>query len=345
MTAQNKRQLTLESHYIHEMPIAILMPHGACNCRCIMCDIWKGNATAKRLSEPDIVLLISDLKKLKVEWVAMSGGEALINPDLFLFCELLRNEGIKVSILSTGLLLSRYANDIVNHCDEVIVSLDGPKEVHNAIRRVPDAWKKLNDGVISIKALAPDFPISGRCVIQRANFEEWSCIVDSAKAIGLDSISFLCADVDSEAFNRSETWNSERRLEVHLVKSQLPILKNIIASLIKDYKDDFDSGFIVERPEKLKMFYNYFAAILGDSEFPPVRCNAPWVSTVVEADGEVRPCFFHRSIGNIKKKSLSDILNSTEAISFRKNLDISSDEICKKCVCTLNLSADSSVSG
>ncbi|HEV2246069.1 MAG TPA: radical SAM protein, partial [Terriglobia bacterium] len=28
-------------HLIRDLPILILFPHNRCNCRCVMCDIWK----------------------------------------------------------------------------------------------------------------------------------------------------------------------------------------------------------------------------------------------------------------------------------------------------------------
>jgi len=58
---------------------------------------------------------------------------------------------------------------------------------------------------------------------------------------------------------------------------------------------------------------------------------------VIEADGTVRPCFFHEAIGNIRENGLDEILNSREAIEFRKTLDIDRNPTCVKCVCYLNL--------
>ncbi|HEX4849172.1 MAG TPA: SPASM domain-containing protein, partial [Puia sp.] len=95
--------------------------------------------------------------------------------------------------------------------------------------------------------------------------------------------------------------------------------------------------FIAESPEKIKKIYNYYSAFQGLNPFPYKKCNAPWVSTVIEADGTVRPCFFHRALGNIHEDSLSNILNSRESILFRKSLDVDSDDTCKKCVCYLHL--------
>ena len=101
--------------------------------------------------------------------------------------------------------------------------------------------------------------------------------------------------------------------------------------------------FIESGIEKIRTIHAYFRALIDDTDTPIVRCNAPWVSTVVEADGTVRPCFFHPPLGNIYEKPLEAILNSKEAIRFRKQLDVSSDPICQRCVCSLNMSPTAKV--
>jgi MoaA/NifB/PqqE/SkfB family radical SAM enzyme len=74
-----KRYRTLQTHRILALPIVILMPHSACNCRCVMCDIWKDNKNLKQLTETDITDLLTSLKKFGTRQVVMSGGEALLN--------------------------------------------------------------------------------------------------------------------------------------------------------------------------------------------------------------------------------------------------------------------------
>lgn len=332
-----KRYLTLKTHKIHALPIAILMPHSGCNCRCLMCDIWKGNDNVQRLEEEDVSQLLASFKQLGTQWVTMSGGEAFMNPNLFRLCDMLREAGMRVTILSTGLLLKRYAQQVITHTDEVIVSLDGSEDVHNTIRGIPKAYQKLCEGVQAIKEIQPTFPISARCVIQQANFTDWPNIIDAAHNIGLDQISFLTADVSTEAFNRPNGWDGDRSVDVQLKANQLPQFKAIIDALITDYAADFDNGFIAESREKIERFYDYYAAFHDQAKFPPVRCNAPWVSTVIEADGTVRPCFFHDAIGNIREAPLEDLINSPEAIAFRQSLNMDTDDICRKCVCSLNL--------
>ena len=338
-----KRQLTLTTHRIHTLPVVVLMPHSRCNCRCVMCDIWQANRNGHELSRDDLAAHLDDFRKLNVRWVVLSGGEALMHANLFALCELFKDLAIKVTLLSTGLLLERYAAEVVRWCDEVTVSLDGSRAVHDAIRRVPRGFDRLAKGVAALKALDPGFRVTARCVVQRANYADLPNLIDAARALGLDQLSLLAADVSTEAFNRPRPWDAERVAEVALSPDEVTAFVRILDDVIDRYAPDFASGFIAETPEKLRRLPRYFAALNGDGDFPPTRCNAPWVSTVVEADGTVRPCFFHDPLGNIHEQSLETILNAEAAQAFRRRLDVTRDAICRKCVCTLHLSPVSSV--
>jgi len=332
-----QRYRTLKTDVISSLPIVILMPHSACNCRCVMCDIWKDNQNLRQLTEDDVRGLLSALRKLGTRRVVMSGGEALLNPKFFKLCELLRSQTIKVSLLSTGLSLKKNAEQILQWVDDVIVSLDGNEEIHDRIRNIPQAFQKLKEGVRALKGLGPALRITGRSVIHKSNFQYWPSIIDAAKEIGLDQISFLPADVSSHAFNRDILWAEPRQHEILLDEGDLPALKLVIETILNRYQHDFDTHFIAESPEKLQKIYTYYAAFYGHNPYPYKKCNAPWVSTVIEADGTVRPCFFHAPIGNIRDHSLDQILNSRESVGFRKNLYVDSDATCMKCVCYLNL--------
>jgi MoaA/NifB/PqqE/SkfB family radical SAM enzyme len=277
------------------------------------------------------------MKKMDVKLVVMSGGEALLNANFFKLCDMLQKQGIAVSLLSTGLLLKKYAAELAEHVNDIIVSLDGEERIHNAIRNIDGAYNKLKDGVAEIKRIDPSFKITARSVIHRLNFRCLPQIIDSAKELGLDQISFLPADVSSHAFNREVLWNNAKQNELLLTKEELGEMKSIIDNIMEVYAADFSTQFIAEPPAKFLNIYNYYAAFYGLNNFPYKKCNAPWVSTVIEADGTVRPCFFHEAMGNIHKNSLDKILNNSTSIEFRKGLDMSQDGICVKCVCSLNL--------
>ena len=313
------------------------MPHSACNCKCVMCDIWKANQQKKEISVSEFNRHLDNIRKLKVREVVLSGGEALMHSNLWKLCALLKEANIKVTLLSTGLLLKRFEHDVARHVDEIIVSLDGSREIHNQIRNIPNAYDKLEEGVKAIKALRPKMRITARTVLQRYNYFDFGPIVNSAHRLGLDGISFLAADVSSTAFNRPEHWDSDRVAEVALDKGECEELKTIIIDSFQTLSADYKSGFIAEPPEKMKRIVQYYQALNGVSEFPMPVCNAPWVSAVVESNGDLMPCFFHKPYGNLNDRNFLDVINSPEAISFRKGLDVKTDSTCRKCVCTLKL--------
>ncbi|MFL5774453.1 MAG: radical SAM protein [Flavisolibacter sp.] len=333
-----QRYRTLRTHRITALPIVILMPHSACNCRCVMCDIWKGNRNLKQLNESDIVPLLSAFKKYGTRQVVMSGGEALLNPDFFKLCALLKEHDICITLLSTGITLKQNADQLIQFTDDVIVSIDGPKPVHDFIRNINGAFEKLESGVKEIRARKASFIITGRSVIHRLNYKFLPETIAAAKEIGLQSISFLPADTTSSAFNRETQWTEERQSEIVLREEDLDQLDQIIEDIIRDNATDFVNHFIVESPGKMRNIVQFYRAVHGQASFPYKKCNAPWVSAVIEPDGSVRPCFFHNSIGNIREHSLDEILNGNAAMQFRKQLDMDNNDTCRKCVCSLNLS-------
>jgi len=303
-----------------------------------MCDIWKDNKNLKQLTEQDITGLLGSLKEFGTRQVLMSGGEALLNANFFRLCQILKQQHIKVTLLSTGLTIKKHAVELLQWVDDLIISLDGDEPLHDATRNIPGAFKKLKDGVEYIKSIDPNYRITARTVIHRLNFRNWEAIIAEAKLMGIDQVSFLPADVSSHAFNRQMAWAEPKQHEVLISEKELPELNEIIGRIINTYKTGINSNFIAESAEKLQQVYQYYAAFYGLAVFPFKKCNAPWVSTVIEADGSVRPCFFHEVVGNIRDSSLANILNSDGAINFRKTLDMNTNPTCVKCVCSLYLS-------
>ena len=323
---------------VTRLPILILFPHSHCNCRCLMCDIWRAT-THSELSASDVARWLDEWQQLGVRRVVLSGGEALMHSHLWELCAHLQRAGIGITLLTTGLLLARRAAQVVSYCDDVVVSLDGPAAVHNEIRNIPRAYEKLAAGVAAVKAADPQVTVSGRCTVQRANYRHLRAVAAAAHELALDRISFLAADVSTDAFNRPLGWDDDRVVQVALASEDLPVLAEELDALETEFAADFANGFIAESPRKLRRrLLHYYTALLGQGEFPPVSCNAPWVSTVIEADGTVRPCFFQPPLGNIyQAPSLTSLLNAPAAVAWRQGLDTQRDAICRKCVCTLSL--------
>ena len=95
-----------------------------------------------------------------------------MHDDLRGFLDAAAREGMRITLLSTGLLLAENAGLVTELVDDVIVSLDGPRETHNAIRRVRDAYERMAEGIAALRMLRSDMPVSARSTVQKNNFRE-----------------------------------------------------------------------------------------------------------------------------------------------------------------------------
>jgi MoaA/NifB/PqqE/SkfB family radical SAM enzyme len=324
----------LSDQKIESLPVLVLFPHNQCNCRCVMCDIWRIRE-AKEISPADLEKHLAALKTLNVGWVVFSGGEPQLNEKWAWLARMMRSIGSRVTLLTAGLLLESQARIVADSVDDVIVSLDGPPALHNNIRRIPNAFEQMAAGVRALRELRPDMEVRARCTIQKANHHSLCAVAAYAKQIGLLSVSFLAADLTSSAFNRTDGWLPDRSNRVALTAPEVDELELEIERLISEQRMNFDSGFVVESPDKLRRIVRHFRSHLQQADAVSPRCNAPWVSAVVEASGDVRPCFFHPVLGNIHQQSLPEILNGPQALEFRANLDVANNAICRHCVCSL----------
>jgi Fe-coproporphyrin III synthase len=328
-------QTRIDPHTIRTLPILVVHAHTSCNCRCIMCDIWK-TREGKSFGVHDLEPHIASIKKLGVRWLVFSGGEPLLNLQLPLLCALLRKESIRLTLLTTGLLLQKCAADVAASFDDIIVSLDGPPAVHDTIRRVDGAFALIADGIATVRQHRRDLPITARTTIQKANHRHLRETVRAARQIQLNGISFLAADLTSTAFNRPLAWPVIRQDEIGLSLAEVTALDAEIEALIQEAPCGTRDAFVAETPDKLRRIAGHFRIHLGLQPAAAPMCNAPWVSAVVEVDGSVRPCFFHPPIGNLQEGTLESVLNGAKARAFRENLVIENDPVCRRCVCSLH---------
>ena len=321
------------------LPILILNAHSRCNCRCVMCDIWKRDSNDQMRAQ-DLERHRASLQNLGVRQVVLTGGEPLLHNDLSALCNFFRDRQIHLTLLTTGLLLHKRAEEVAALFDDIIVSLDGPPEIHDAIRRVSGAYNLIHRGIGAVRHYHPSMPITCRTTVQKANHRHLRHTVDAARALGLDSISFLAADLTSPAFNRPLIWPGEKQGQIGLNIEEAKALEEEIEQLILQYKASINHKYIVEPAAKLRKIARRFREHLGQLTPQAPTCNAPWVSAVIEVDGSVRPCFFHRTIGNITSSTLEEVINGEAAQAFRQSLDIETDATCRRCVCSLNYRAN-----
>jgi Fe-coproporphyrin III synthase len=313
-----------------------------CNSRCVSCDYWRHGRNDMDLAA--VTGLLPDFAQLRTELVLLSGGEPFLNPEWASIAQLLRDNGLEVWLLTSGLALAKHAARAAELFNAITVSLDGTDpETYAAIRGL-DAFDKVCEGIHA--AAAAGMPPSIRVTVQRANYRQLPAFVDLAKELGGRQISFLAVDVaNPHAFGRVDDFASDLALRTE----DLAQFEQVLGALEHGHAQDFHSGFIAESPQKLRRLHQYFAAVQGRAPYPKVRCNAPEFSAVIGATGRVQPCFFiagpaHAQAFGAGAASatapgsdgpLAAALNGDAMAALRTAIRAGGRSECRTCVCSL----------
>lgn len=343
-----KHLLNLMSDHLSTLPLVVLYLTDGCNSRCVTCDIWRNPRRNIRMELVEEIA--STFQELQVRWVLLSGGEAMQHPQWPQIARRFRDEGTYVMLLTNGLLLRKQADEVVASVDEVIVSLDGgTAETYNAIRGV-DAFDLIIDGIRAVRGAG--LPVATRTTLQRANYHELPRIIEVTKAAGVNRISFLTVDISNQ-YAFGPRFASDPALPLvasmgpgappehgpaatALTSDDVVEFSRVVDDVAQRFADDFASGLIAESPEKLRRMADYFQAINGATQFPRPRCNSPHISTVIEVDGTLRPCYFLPTYGKLTKDApLSDVMNTPAAQALRHAYRTGQRPECERCVCPL----------
>lgn len=133
----------------------------ACNLRCGHCGSSCTDALLGELSTEEAMRLCDELAAMGLQWVALSGGEPFMRKDWDLLAKRLSDSGVEVHVTTNAQaideeVISKLKDSGVN---KVAVSLDGTREVHDAIRRkgcydqCKKAFQLLSDAGITVGAI------------------------------------------------------------------------------------------------------------------------------------------------------------------------------------------------
>ena len=314
---------------VTRLPLVTLYLTERCNSRCITCDYWRYGR--RDLDLESVKRLLPDLKRLQTEVALISGGEPLLNPEWRAIATTLREGGLRLWLLTSGLSLAKHARHVASLFDVVTVSLDGTdRATYEAIRGL-DAFENVCAGVRAVADMG--VPVGLRVTVQRANYRQLPAFVRVARELGARQVSFLAVDVaNPHAFARRDDF----RADLPLQPADLDELGRILDAMELEHAADFRSGFIAENPGKLRRLHQYFTAVCGAGAYPPVRCNVVEFSAVVGADGHVSPCFFipgPRTQG--PHAGLLAQLNADPMIELRGSILQGSRPECARCVCSM----------
>ncbi len=347
----------------HTVSLAV---NNTCFLRCKHCDV----GTAKRSGDEKNFFYMrttGDSRKLQemplsrlkelVDEMAPHGGvvrpaflEPLLREDLFELAEYTRAKGLMFSIQTNGVLLPKVYKKVVDSGVGMLrVSLDGPPDVHDAIRGVPGTFAKAVDGIKKVIQYRDEQGVEGpniglSFVLSGESYLHVNAFMDALRDEGILEDLFIAFSllrfitpteaehqnsVDFDFFDMTESSISFSGLEGLDHDAMAAELKKLVERYPRDkYKyhffpteltrDNLDAWFSLED--------HFFA--------PEVTCLVPWSHCHIMYNGDVvingRCC--SKPLGNIMNASLEEIWNGPEARAFRaKLLELGNFPACNRC--------------
>ena len=296
-----------------------------CDQRCVHCDIWRGEGAKPSLTLEERLAIVEEALAGGLEEALLTGGEPLLSPDLWPIAERLRAGGARLMLATNGMRLDRFAGPVARFFDEVYVSLDGGgPTTHDRLRGVP-AFARLQAGLATLRQHSPRPKLVARSALHAGNVDEVEGIVAAAASLGFDHVSFLPLDASSAAFG----GRPAARAALVPTPLQLDRFREAIRHL--EAAGTLRGGFVLESAEKLVRIAEHLQASAGDRPFVRPECDAPLWSSVVEADGRVRPCFFHDPVGDARG-GLGRVRASAEYGSALDHIR-GPNATCERCCC------------
>jgi MoaA/NifB/PqqE/SkfB family radical SAM enzyme len=284
-----------------------------------------GRSARPELSLEERLAVVEEAIGSGVARALLTGGEPLVSPQLWPIARRLHEAGVRVLLATNGMLLGAYAAEVGGLFDEVYVSLDGASaSTHDGVRGVA-AFERLAAGIARLRGTAPRLRVVARSTLHAANVAEFEAIVAAARRLGVHHVSFLPVDASSEAFGGEPA----ARLCLVPAVDQVRAFESAIDRMAGE--GSLADGFVLEDAAALRRIARHLAASAGSGRFRRPACDAPWWSSVVEADGSVRPCFFHAPVGDARHGLAA--LRSSSAYRTALAHVAAPNPTCTRCVC------------
>jgi len=263
----------------------------------------------------------------------VTGGEAFLYPDLVPLMNYVKKKGSLVSVVTNGVRLKECAEEIVrNGWDMLLVSFDGPEEIHDKCRGIRGAYKTALEGLLEIKKkkrelkrkkpyLLTSLTLSGANVGHLEETFELNKQIDpflmvvylswfTAKEIGNGQARILKDALGIDAY----TWNSYVR---HFTQQEAESFRDALERVRKK-KWPFDFIVIPDlEGDDARDYYLHPEKMFGYN-----KCAAPFMMIDIMPNGDVVTCrdYVDVKVGNLNEDSLLNIWNNDKFVKFHKLL-------------------------
>lgn len=245
-------------------------------------------ADRQELQLEDYKRIIDDLDEAGLMKVCLSGGDPFSKPIVWDIIEYLYHKEIAFDIFTNGQMLIYDEERLANYYPRLVgVSIySGIAEDHDAITRVKGSWERSIHVAKRLSELA--VPMNIKCCVMQPNLHSYYMVNDIARSLGaIPQFELNITDsVEGDQCARRLRL-TEEQLQVVLRDSNIPMY---VGSEAPNYGG---------QPRKMNVN----------------ACGAGLFSYCITPDGNLQPCCsFPMSFGNLKEKTLNDILLNNELL-------------------------------
>ena len=279
--------------------------------------------------------------------ISLTGGEIFMRKDIMSVLDLFREKGYACGYLTTnGTIITEERADALaelaakGFLKHISVSVDGPKDLHDAARGLKGTFERTTQGLQRLQAAArkKGAPASRQHQHDRRPRESRGArsMVDVAEELGVDAIGLEPPDVqhaggsrrDGQDHRRAPMRRSSPRssrqdpgLDVAKVRAQVTAL----AQKCKERNILFDFRPKVHSP-LMDSYYTPGTKLDG-------RCLYPFLHARVSYSGKVYFCPFIRvEVGDLTQSSLEEVWNGERYVEMRRRLlEHGIFPVCRRC--------------
>jgi len=287
-----------------------------CNARCVMCNIWK-LPKKKELSLRQIEQLFADNLFRGIQVINITGGEPTLREDITQITGVLIDampELKKITLTTNALDTDRVVKcciKIAEACNNQGIdfiaeaSLDGIGSIHDRVRNVPDAFRKVSETIFQLKQLSKrhHFRLGVNTVISPINLRDTTNIYEWCKRQKINVFFTVASLADNYYSNIGEE-----------------------DLMFNDEDERYLIGFLQKLAEEksiinfLAYYYNDLIKMIKYGQQRKTPCVFALDAFILDAYGDLYYCMYGNMIGNCLKRSCSDIYFDLQNLAHRREI-------------------------
>ena len=298
----------------------------ACNLRCIHCHASSGKPNPDEMTTEEAKRFIDQLARVdEFRMLVYTGGEPLVRPDIFELMEHSRTAGL-VNVLATNATL--ITEEVAFRLREVgvagvAVSLDScDADVHNRIRRSPEAFAKALEGMRNVRKAGMLLQVNTTAM--EHNFDTLLDLIDLANEKG-SSIMLMYQLVPVGRGGEIGTATLDVKANEKLLR-YLAEQQRHISTIVEPVAGPQYWPFLMEREGKTGARWMKGASRVFHG------CAAGRGFVYIKPNGDIWPCpFVEVSAGNVRVTEFATIWREGEVFQTLRSRETELEGKCGAC--------------